>query len=68
MPIHLYNFCIIVVVAGWKQPLAEMQGKAAYIRPKVVRPFPGHYASGSYVHLAALFFIVVVVGFIFVIW
>jgi hypothetical protein len=68
MPIHLYNFCIIVVVVGWKQPLAEMQGKAAYIRPEVVKPFPGHCASGSYVHRASLSFIVVVVGFIFVIW
>jgi hypothetical protein len=29
-----------------------MQGKAAYIRPKVVRPFPGPYASGNYVHRA----------------
>jgi hypothetical protein len=28
----------------WKRPLAEMQGKDTYIRPKVVGP----YASGSY--------------------
>jgi hypothetical protein len=27
-----------------------MQGKAAHIRPKVVRPFTGPYANGSYVH------------------
>jgi hypothetical protein len=32
-----------------------MQGKATYVRPKVVGPFPGPYASGSYVHRAALF-------------
>jgi hypothetical protein len=32
-----------------------MQGKAAYIRLKVVAPFPGPCASGSYVHRAALF-------------
>jgi hypothetical protein len=40
---------------SWKQPLAEMQGNVAYIRPKVVRPFLGLRASGSYVHRAALF-------------
>jgi hypothetical protein len=34
----------------WKQPLAEMQGNTAYIRPKVVGPC----ASGSYVHRTAL--------------
>jgi hypothetical protein len=28
------------------------------IRPKVVRPFPGLYASGSYVHRAAPFTLV----------
>jgi hypothetical protein len=39
----------------WKQPLAEMQGKIAYIRSKVVRPLPGLCTSGSYVHWAALF-------------
>jgi hypothetical protein len=38
----------------WKQPLAEMQGKAAYIIPKVVGPFLGPCASGSYVHRADL--------------
>jgi hypothetical protein len=32
-----------------------MQGKAVYIRPKVVGPFPGPCANGSYVHRAALF-------------
>jgi hypothetical protein len=31
-----------------------MQGKVAYIRLKVVRSFPGPYASRSYVHQAAL--------------
>jgi hypothetical protein len=36
---------------SWKQPLAEMQGKVAYIRPKVVGP----YASGNYMHQAALY-------------
>jgi hypothetical protein len=40
---------------SWKQPLAEMQGKAVYIRSKVVGPFPGPCASRSYVHRAALF-------------
>jgi hypothetical protein len=40
---------------SWKQPLAEMQGKAAYMRPKVVTPFPGPGASGSYVYWATLF-------------
>jgi hypothetical protein len=29
--------------------LQKMQGKAAYVRPKVVRLFPGHCANGSYV-------------------
>jgi hypothetical protein len=43
---------------SWKQPLAEMQGKAAYIRPKVVGPFPELCASGSYIHRAALFTII----------
>jgi hypothetical protein len=42
---------------SWKQPLAEMQGKTAYIRPKVVRPFSGPWASGSYVHWAALYYL-----------
>jgi hypothetical protein len=32
-----------------------MQGKAAYIRSKLVGPFPGPCASGNYVHRAALF-------------
>jgi hypothetical protein len=32
-----------------------MQKNATYIRPKVVGPSPGPYASGSYVHRAALF-------------
>jgi hypothetical protein len=44
---------------SWKQPLAEMQGKALYIRPKVVRPFPIPCASGSYVHRAALYILLV---------
>jgi hypothetical protein len=30
----------------WKQPLAEMQGKAAFVRPKVVGPFPGPCVLG----------------------
>jgi hypothetical protein len=34
-----------------------MQGKAACIRPKVVGPFPGPYASRNYVHWTALFYI-----------
>jgi hypothetical protein len=38
-----------------KQPLAEMQGKPAYIRPKVIVPFPVPSASRSYMHRAALF-------------
>jgi hypothetical protein len=38
-----------------------MQGKTAYIRPKVVGPFPGPCASGSYVHWAALFFYVILI-------
>jgi hypothetical protein len=40
---------------SWKQPLVEIQGKTAYIRPKVVGLFPGPCASGSNVHRAALF-------------
>jgi hypothetical protein len=43
-------------VKSWKQPLVEMQEKAMYIRPKVVGPFPGPYATGSYMHWAVLFF------------
>jgi hypothetical protein len=39
---------------SWKQSLAEMQGKTAYIRPKVVGPFPEPYASWSCVPQAAL--------------
>jgi hypothetical protein len=31
-----------------------MQGKVAYIRLKVVRPFLGHCANRSYVHQSAL--------------
>jgi hypothetical protein len=42
---------------SWKQPLAEMQRKAAYIRHKVVGPFPRPCVSRSYVHWAALFII-----------
>jgi hypothetical protein len=33
-----------------------MQGKIAYIRPKVVGPFPVRGATDSYVHRAALLF------------
>jgi hypothetical protein len=40
---------------SWKQSLGEMQGKAAYIRLKVVGPFPDLCASGSYVHRVAFF-------------
>jgi hypothetical protein len=36
---------------SWKQPLAQMQEKTAYIRLKVVGPC----GSGSYVHQAALY-------------
>jgi hypothetical protein len=43
---------------SWKQPLAEMQEKTAYIRPKVVGPFPGPCASGSYVHRATLYWMI----------
>jgi hypothetical protein len=39
---------------SWKQPLAEMQGKTAYIRPKVVGPFLGPCANKSYVHRGPL--------------
>jgi hypothetical protein len=39
---------------SWKQPLAEMQGNATYIRAKVTGPFPRPCASRSYVHRAAL--------------
>jgi hypothetical protein len=47
--------CDHEVMGSWKQPLAEMQGKTAYIRPKVVGPFPRPCASGSYMHRAVLF-------------
>jgi hypothetical protein len=36
---------------SWKQPLAEMQGKTAYIKSKVVGPC----TSGTYVHQVALY-------------
>jgi len=42
-------------VKSWCQPLAEMQGKAAYKKTQVVGLFPGPCASGSYMHRAALF-------------
>jgi hypothetical protein len=42
-------------VKSLKRPLAEMQGNAAYIRPKLVGPYPEPCASGSYVYRAALF-------------
>jgi hypothetical protein len=35
------------VFKSWKQPLVEMQWVTAYIRPKVVGPLLGPYASGS---------------------
>jgi hypothetical protein len=41
---------IFFMIKSWKQSLAELQGNAAYIRSKVVKPFPGPYASGSYMH------------------
>jgi hypothetical protein len=34
---------------SWKQPFAEMEGKTAYTRHKVVGPFPRPCAGGSYV-------------------
>jgi hypothetical protein len=40
---------------SWKQLLAEMQGKTAYIRSKVIGPFLGPCASGSYMLWAACF-------------
>jgi hypothetical protein len=40
-------------------PFAEMQGKAVYMRPKVVRPC----ASGSYVHRASLLIVLQKVPF-----
>jgi hypothetical protein len=46
-----------MVADSWIQPLSEMQGKAAYTRAKVVRPFLGSCASGSYVHRAVLFYL-----------
>jgi hypothetical protein len=33
-----------------------MQGKTAYIRSKIVGPFPRSCTSGSYVHRAALYY------------
>jgi hypothetical protein len=39
--------CDHEVMDSWKQPLAKMQGKAAYIRPKVVGSFLGPCASRS---------------------
>jgi hypothetical protein len=40
---HLNSFSL------WKQPLVEIPRKAVYIRPKVVGPFSGPCAKGSYV-------------------
>jgi hypothetical protein len=44
--------CDYVVMSSspgkWKQPLAEMQGKATHIRSKVVGPFVGPCASGCF--------------------
>jgi hypothetical protein len=48
--------CDHEVMGSRKQPIAEMQRKTAYIKPKVVGPYPGPGASGSYVHRAALFY------------
>jgi hypothetical protein len=33
--------------SSWEQPLAEMEGKTVYIRPKVVRPFPDPMQVGA---------------------
>jgi hypothetical protein len=35
------------VFKSWKQPPAKMQGKIAYIRSKVVRPFSGPAQAGA---------------------
>jgi hypothetical protein len=35
------------VFKSWKQPLVEMQGKAAYIRPKVVDTSPDPALAGA---------------------
>jgi hypothetical protein len=43
------------VFKSWKQPLVVIQGEAAYIRLKLVGPFPGPCASRSYMHRAALY-------------
>jgi hypothetical protein len=56
--ITLFVSTTIILINGygfksWKQPLAEMQGKTVYIRPKVVGCFPGPYVNGSYVYRAA---------------
>jgi hypothetical protein len=47
------------VMNSWKQPLAEMQGKAMYIRPKVAGPLLRPCASESYVYRAACFILIV---------
>jgi hypothetical protein len=53
-----YIKCVISIAPSpWNQPLAEMQEKTAYIRPKVIEPFPRPYTSGSYMHRAALFYL-----------
>jgi hypothetical protein len=44
------------VFKSCKYPLVEMLGKAVYIRTKVVGPFPGPCANGSYMHKADLSF------------
>jgi hypothetical protein len=54
-PVKLLPYDHEVMGSNPKQPLAEMQGKAAYIRPKVVGPFPKFCASRSYMHQAALY-------------
>jgi hypothetical protein len=43
---------MVYVFKSWNQPLVEMQENASYIRPKVVGPFSGPCASGSFVHQA----------------
>jgi hypothetical protein len=54
MPSLLIHCYVHLLNALWKWPLAEMQRRAACIRPKVIGPFPRPRTSGSYVHRAAL--------------
>jgi hypothetical protein len=55
LQLHVYIFLILYSsYKSYKQPIAEMQGKAAYIRPKVVGPFPEPGASRRYLDQAAI--------------